>query len=153
MTAEQMADFLNLLETTNRRREAWDLIPNPYTGDIEKYGKASQPKLPAAKQDKPFNLHELTLGNQRRDDANLIQESGLRSPEEYSQIVEIFANQFPGIGNQIRISLIKAYLMMMFSLFEAEDQKQDAYTVSFQNAIATVGRKNKTDRGKLYAKL
>lgn len=133
-TAQEMVDFLEKDRLRDIRRKTWEYIPNPYTGKFE----GEKPSLPAegetgAMPDIASAVYDVTLKKKRRkgskwktkkqrsdaDDTGLPESFysliGLKSPDEFSELTEIIANQFPAIANSLRVEMYKAYLMVLFT--------------------------------------
>lgn len=121
MTAPEMADFLKKERLVRIRRETWEQIPNPYSGQVEKPGRNLDPTraLPQSNAS-PF---EMALNRGRKQDAesertlnDVLAEMGIKSPEAYDANVDLIADQFPGIADLLRIELYKNYLTLLFAM-------------------------------------
>jgi hypothetical protein len=139
MTAQEMTSFLELERALKIRRETYELIPNPYTGAIDKYGGTIK-ALPPAKG----SAFDLALTGATRKDSGteqLLRSVGMKSPEEYDKAVDAIAQQFPAISKLIKTQAYRDYLLLFFSLMKVDKAaKTDTYRAEYKRGLATVGR-------------
>lgn len=154
MTASQMVDFLER-EAVMAERRKWEEKANPYSGAIEtgylthlqesqkeatKAGiiKEQDKNLLARNTIKPFNRFAITVRvdkvNKDSEVEDFLVFLGMRSPEEFTKIVEQISEPFGEMKEAIQIKLYKDYLLMLFALLNQDlGVKADSYWEGFNS--------------------
>jgi hypothetical protein len=184
LTASQITDFLNKQDSINRKRDLWEEIPNPYTGEKQyvtnlvkrreqmERERQQQRKNKRAQQRQRINefvtfkrrsrekigrkdAADVLAGGSPRNPprsplagkgmaqmpseivrrfyesqefASLFSQLGLKHPEEADALAIAIAKQFDGtMSDEIRIFLIKDYLMHFFAAMTLDPKKIKKY--------------------------
>lgn len=118
-------------EAIKIRKETWELIPNPYTGQIEKFGGGKKVLPPSKPTNNAGKGNAIPTNKAFEDAANLplkdpwkndsfasdkwFDKVGLKRPDVFAEDV---AKQFPsnnGVFKEAKINAYKHYYLIMFS--------------------------------------
>ena len=155
MTARQIADYLAQKEQLERNQQ-WEHLVNPYSGEKEpehtyvlQKHRNQQIFDQYADLQKGVPIHRELWSvlvrrankNNRKDSVNPFSsvvsgEEVLRSPQEFSDIVEEVSKKFPSSNKEIKIELYKRYLMFVFTMFaDIEEEREDASTPNCNTGV------------------
>ena len=139
MTAQEMVRFLRRQEILDRRRQSWDWIPSPYTGEIENSATRGLKKMgipvPQSREEIESVLKAAQARNGRKDSAaidDLVESVGMKSPDTYWQ--ELLQRLTPARASNLYSELLRQgvqdYLEVFFGVFRSEpSRRRDSYRI------------------------